>query len=248
MSQRVLLMLAAAVAVVVVGYGSFYFLDEYQPFSTLREDSTVQALRQAIEKNPGDLSSRIRLAALYLDKGEVEAAQAEFQEILKAQPDQTIALTGLGLVYFQQGQRDAALEQFDKVIQILEGQKYAHFTPDLNNAYYYSGLIHLHEGRYQEAESFLRKAVATNSADADAHMYLGWALCQQGRCEEALPELTKATQFVPEEAEPHYYRALVLEKLGNKEEAIQELELALKYRSNYPEATQALNRLREGRP
>lgn len=236
-----LLGLALAATLLTAGYGFFSFADQYRQPKAL--DSAIVALRLAVEKDPTDVSTRIRLATAYLDSGQTAAARAEFEEILKAKPDFVMPITGIGLTYYREGKYNEALEQFDNVIGKLKSVRYAQYTADLNNALYFSGLILLHKGNLQGAEERLRAAVVTNNADGDAHMYLGWVLCQLGKCEEGLAETSLAMQFGPDSAEPHYYNALVLDRLGRKNEAIKELNSALKLRPDWREATEALQKM-----
>ncbi len=243
-SERGLTVLAIAVAVVVAGYGAYFYVDQYRPFGP--GDSTLSSLRGAVEKRPADVMGRIRLATGYIDAGMYDAAEAEFLELLKADAGFSTAVTGLGLVYFKQGKYPQALEQFDEIIRAQEGTKYAELSADLNNAYYYTGVIFMKTGRLNESEQRLRGAILTNPADGEARMYLGWVMCQLGRCQEGLSETNFAVLFDPENPEPHYYQGLVLEKMGQKADAATELSLALKYRSDFAEASEALRRVKGG--
>jgi protein O-GlcNAc transferase len=98
------------------------------------------------------------------------------------------------------------------------------------------GLLRLQEGRFDEAERLLRRAVKVDKRSADAHQFLGSALTGLGRLEEAIRSYEKAIVLRPAFAEAHNNLGYALQVLGRLDEATTHYEKAIKQRPDYCEA------------
>ncbi len=95
-------------------------------------------------------------------------------------------------------------------------------------------------GRYAEAESHLRLAVAADPAAVEAQQTLGVALCAQGRCDEGLPHLEAAAVLAPSSADAQRNLAEAYASRGAMRAAVERYERALALR---PEDLLLLNRV-----
>jgi putative PEP-CTERM system TPR-repeat lipoprotein len=77
-------------------------------------DAGYETLRHWIDKHPTDVSIRIILADLLLDKGRYDEAQKYYAEILKLQPDRIDAGNNRAWSLAQNGDLDEALDQAEK--------------------------------------------------------------------------------------------------------------------------------------
>lgn len=86
------------------------------------------------------------------------------------------------------------------------------------------------------------KVAPNNAAVLDT---LGWLLTQAGQAQRAIPHLRSAVKLVPDNPEIRWHLALALDKAGEKREAAEELDRLLTSRSDFPQAEQAREKLRE---
>lgn len=77
------------------------------------DESRVAALKEILEANPGDTFARYALGMEYSGAGETDAALAEFQRLLTANPDYTNA-------YFMAAQTLARAERSDDAKTMLQ--------------------------------------------------------------------------------------------------------------------------------
>ena len=82
-------------------------------------------------------------------------------------------------------------------------------------------------GRFEEAETHLRRAIALNPQEKYAHFNLGNTLCEQGRFEEALEAARVAVEQRPDFARAHTTLSIALTALGRFEEAEAHLRRAI---------------------
>jgi Flp pilus assembly protein TadD/2-polyprenyl-3-methyl-5-hydroxy-6-metoxy-1,4-benzoquinol methylase len=101
--------------------------------------------------------------------------------------------------------------------------------------HYNVGLAYGALGRFEEAATHNRRAIALQPNHADAHLNLGNALKARGRLDEALASYQRALALRPT-AEGHYNIANVLAELGRFDEAIAQYRAALRLRPDYAEA------------
>ena len=85
-------------------------------------DKAVTALRAGLAGAP-DLAkdamaadATATLGAVYFAQGKVAEAEAEFQRVLTARPDNAAALLGMGKVHFSRSDTAKALESFERVV------------------------------------------------------------------------------------------------------------------------------------
>ena len=63
---------------------------------------TIDALNARLEENPGDLAAWRQLADIRMTLGEIDAAQAAYEEVLRLDPDDAQARAALGIDAFMQ--------------------------------------------------------------------------------------------------------------------------------------------------
>lgn len=138
-----------------------------------------------------------------------------------------------GLIYREQGQRKAAIEEFRRAVQL---------RPDLVEARLNLAAYLLEAGNAQEAVPLLEGALPYEPGNVLVHLNLGDGYRIQGRPAEAITQLSWVVQAAPDLAQAHYNLGLVylFSKLSDKTElqavdaAIKEFETYLRMRPRTP--------------
>jgi tetratricopeptide (TPR) repeat protein len=112
------------------------------------------------------------------------------------------------LARFVKGQPRNALAHFHYAMSLWKGQPAGASLPDLKGV-----------------ETLLRRAVALDSALAEAWLQLGILLSEQQRYAEAIQTLRRATKLQPELAQAHYRLAQAYQRTGQPALAAKELEI-----------------------
>ena len=132
---------------------------------------------------------------------------------LEFDPDNPEAVVKLGRVLRTIGRNEEALEFFQRYHQMVPGD--------------FLGLAHIGSclsamGRYQEAESYLRRAVA-GIDDPQTHYNLGLLLAITNRTSDAIAEYEKALARDPMHADARLNMATALARQGKMDQAWREL-------------------------
>lgn len=174
---------------------------------------------------PGPTSEADRLAQALRNaqRGNFTQAEAEFREILSANPTSIEAKFGLATVLATQGRPLDAIELLHEVIQAQPGHLAAlinlgnalmqignhpeaeqayrtalKLRPDLLPAIYGLGCVLQYHGRSAEAENCFRKALQAQPNDPGLWMNLGTTLRQQHKLSDAVEPYRKAVQIKPD--------------------------------------------------
>lgn len=145
----------------------------------------------------------------------VNAEWAEYltRRALEFDPDNPEAVVKLGRVLRTVGRNDEALGYFQRYHEMVPGD--------------FLGLAHIGSclsamGRYGEAESYLRRAVA-GIDDPQTHYNLGLLLSVTNRGNEAIAEYEKALARDPNHADARLNMATALARQGRMDAALREL-------------------------
>ncbi len=184
----------------------------------------------------------------------LEAAVAtqiqEMQQLVTSQTSQGAAYGELGQVYLAYGFNNAAADCFRNASILIIGEarwpyllgiaeqaagrldsaaaafeQALDLAPDAGAGYVHLGEIRLLQGRPEEAETVLRKALQT-PAGAAAQSLLGQAALARRDFKAAAEHLEAALAAVPEANRLHYPLALAYRGLGDRAKAEQHLALA----------------------
>jgi tetratricopeptide (TPR) repeat protein len=120
-------------------------------------------------------------------------ALAEFQEVLKTDPDNASALRGIGFAYLQQRNFDQAAEYLRRAVQ--------HDSKDPRVHCYYAILLNQagpsSPEKWAEIEKELEIALALDPHLAEAYSLLGYTQAGSGESEKAIASLKKALELSP---------------------------------------------------
>ena len=158
------------------------------------------------------------LAVQYHQAGDLLKAESIYQQILQSDPNQPIALHLLGLISYQAGKNNIAINLINKAIAI--NPDYAEAHCNLGNAL--QGL-----GKLDEAVESFRKAVSIKPDYAEAHSNLGNVLQECGEIDDAVASYKKAITIEPDHAGLHNNLGNALFELGKLDEALESLRNAL---------------------
>lgn len=169
--------------------------------------------------NPGvPLQLQVQRALNLHQQGQLDAAESLYSAILARHAKQVECLHYLGVIKYQKGRHQEAVDLIKKAINL-----------DKNNAEAHSNLgLALHgNGRHQLALDSYARALALNPRHPDAFNNRGNVRRDLHRFEEALADYDSALALRPRFAQALAARADVLNRLGRTQDALDAIDHAL---------------------
>jgi tetratricopeptide (TPR) repeat protein len=135
-------------------------------------------------------------------------------------PEAPAAFVAQGSAAVLRGRAQAALERDDIVEAGRLYRRVLERRPDDPVATAYLGAIATREGRFDEAEALLERALALDPLAADSHNNLGMLRHAQARFAEAIAAYRRALELAPGHGAVHNNLGLSLQESGALDEAI----------------------------
>jgi tetratricopeptide (TPR) repeat protein len=154
----------------------------------------IQSLQKALQLAPGETQAESLLGWAQMLHGEYDDALATFQKVLMKEPANSLARINVGYICLKKRIFGEAIEHLSKAIRLDNDKKatlYAHF---------YLGLVYLQREMYEDAQTFLQKALALGPNLIEAHYELGrayWFAGERDRAQATWTEGFKANKFNP---------------------------------------------------
>lgn len=142
------------------------------------EQEVRELLQTIAARYPANLEARNYLAVLHLVKGELDEAEALWQELLSEDPRYGPARANLGIVYHFRGRFAQAILEFKLAMEL--DPEYGYIAQgNLGNAYYLLG-------RYDEARQVLEDLVQSHPDYHEARALLARILAAQDEVDQAI--------------------------------------------------------------
>jgi tetratricopeptide (TPR) repeat protein len=162
-------------------------------------------------------------------QGDLKAAQAAFEKVTEADPQNPDGWVNIGRATLQEGDVVRARTVLEKALAL---------SPDLARAhFFYSGVLR-QEGDYDGAAQHLRKVLAQYPRDRVAVNNLGRVLFLQRKYPEALRVLQQVLTIDPEDLQAHYNLMLCYNGLGDEKMAKEHQARYLRFKAD--ESAQAI--------
>jgi protein O-GlcNAc transferase len=165
-----------------------------------------------------NLSQMLQQALQCHQTGQLHAAEALYQQVLKRQPRNHDALHYLGVLCVQAQRLEEGMGLIAKSLKLVPAQPQAHLH--LGNAMSAAG-------RFKEALAAYDKALAFQSAYPDAHSNRAQTLLMMGHAEQALASADKALSLGVAFPQAHAIRGDALRSLSRHADAVLAYDQAL---------------------
>ncbi|MBI5496480.1 MAG: tetratricopeptide repeat protein, partial [Deltaproteobacteria bacterium] len=146
---------------------------------------------------------RAMLAQVAYKQKNYPLAFSEFEEALKAMPQNTEARAAYGAALRDQGRTEEAQKQLKQAL--VEDPRNAIILAE-------NGSFAASQGQYERAIDFFQQAIAVAPKDADFHVRLGAAMFQKGDAAGALEALKVAQGLAPTNPDVFFWMALAIRK------------------------------------
>jgi protein O-mannosyl-transferase len=155
-----------------------------------------------------------RQSATYRD------AETLWRATIAKNPDCWMAYNNLGVVQFEKGSVEDAIEKYQQSLRL---------HPDYPEAHYNLGSALLQKGYADEAIRQCEEALKIQPNEPDAHVVLGNAFMAKRDVDRAINQYQQALTVRPEDSNAHYNLGIALQEKGETERAAREYEKARKY-------------------
>lgn len=198
-------------------------------------------------------------------RGEIAQAKQLYERILEVDKDHAEALHLLGVIAFQVGKNEIAIQFIGRALEIEPDFAEAHcnlanalvshgkveaavgslrtalkLKPDFIDAHCKLGDTLRMLGRMDEAAASCRHAIELQPTNPSGYIKLGIVLRSQGRFEDALDCFKEAIRIDPQSPETYSHAGSILRGLGNYDEAIACFRQALQLNPDLDEIESAL--------
>jgi Tol biopolymer transport system component/tetratricopeptide (TPR) repeat protein len=188
-----------------------------------QNDAAIGAGEKAVALDPKNATAHALLAEAYLRGGKQSDAEREATAALSDDENNPDGHRAMGWVALIAGRKDAALTEWQRVVQISPGVSFFHFefgqvygfylndpsdaVPQLQTAvqlyppyvpsYIALGGAYLSQNQPGPAILQYQKALTYDPNSNDAYLGLGLAFQKQGRCPQAIPYLQRSLELNP---------------------------------------------------
>lgn len=125
-----------------------------------------------------------------LGAGELDAAQAAFQQARELQPNNAVVYYQLGEVFSRRGELAEAISHFRKAIQL---------EPDEPEFYFRLALLQAQVRRFHDAQQILNELLRVRPRYSDAYLLLGHIASEQGDDASAVQHLGEYVRLRPDD-------------------------------------------------
>lgn len=219
-------------------------------------DDARLELERAVELQPDDLATLIRLGRITVAQGDTQAGARWFGHAQRVAPESAAALLGLGRIASLSGRPAEAVELFERVLEL---------QPSATSARYGLGLALRELGRLEEArvhmaissgilptfDDPLIESVSGLLADAaELRMAAGSAAAGEQDWQGAVAQFLRAVELAPEDPSARLKLATALGEAGQHRAAIEHFNTTIQLDPNNRDAHFNLGAalLRIGRP
>ena len=162
-------------------------------------------------------------------QGDLKAAQAAFEKVTEADPQNPDGWVNIGRAALQEGDLPRARTVLEKALSL---------SPDLARAHFFYGSVLRQDGDYAGAEQHFRKVLDQYPLDRVAINNLGRVLFLQRKYSEAVAVLKQVLAIDPEDLQAQYNLMLCYNGLGDEKLAKEHQERYLRFKAD--EASQAI--------
>src|SRR5437667_1735635 len=145
-------------------------------------------------------------------------AETLWRTTIATNPDCWMAYNNLGVVQFEKGNVEDAIEKYQQSLGL---------HPDYPEAHYNLGSALLQKGYADEAIRQCEEALKIQPNEPDAHIVLGNAFMAKQDVDRAIAHYEQALRLRPDDSNAHYNLGTALKQKGDVERAAQEYEKAL---------------------
>jgi tetratricopeptide (TPR) repeat protein len=211
--------------------GGIFFLDAQYL-------NSVIAWKKSAAIAPLGERSHFTLAMAEVRLNHRDWAKAELQKLASAQPQNPLYVYWLGRLDFDAQQYAAAINRFQKAIEL---------DPKMVRAYDNLGLCHDYIGRVDEAIQDYRQAIELNRLHPHPspwpHLDLAVVLMEKNQLAEAEQSLREAIRYDSQLPQAYYQLGRVLESANRDPEAVEALKQAAGLDASYPDPHYLLGRI-----
>lgn len=168
-------------------------------------NGALAAFNKSRELSPKDAIPLLQLALLYEDNGKLEESRKAYEEVLKMQPDNAVALNNVAYAKAEEG------VDLDQALTLAERARSK--RPNDPNVIDTVGLIFVKKNLTDDGLRLLRELVSRVPANPLYHLHLAMALYQKGDKAEAKKELQAAQRYGPSNKDQQRIRELMA-KIG----------------------------------
>lgn len=214
-------------------------------------DSASSLYQKILQFDKNQTVASYKLGLLFLDKGQVDKAQAEADQLIKKYPKRGDGYRLKGLVDFYRKKYDDAITSLQQSIKLGPSLEGYHFlglcyynkgelesalsqfrvildrVPNARKARLMTAQTLLAQKRIEDGIAEIKKVLADDDADATAHNLLGSAYMSQGLFEEGMRELHRATKLDPKMVNAHLKKGAFYFSKGRNVEGETELATAV---------------------
>ena len=196
-----------------------------------RKNAFSQQAMQSFSTQPASFGlSKVDIllqnAAAHHTEGRLAQAEALYRQVLQISPRHSVTLHLLGLVAFQVGQSEAALDLIESAIQA---------NPEFAEAYCSRGNAQYQLMRYAEAVASFDEAIRLNPTISEAHHNLGSALNAMNQQQAALRSYDEAIRLNPDYVEAYFNRGNIFLALKQYQAAVESYDKAIRLNANIAE-------------
>ncbi len=207
------------------------------------------------------ISEALAVAVQYHQSGNLAHAEAIYRQVLQAVPSHAGALHLMGVLVYQKGSHDAAIQYLRQSLisdpsdacchcylglayravgkmdeALASYQQALHLKPDYAEAHNNLGNVLRDQGQLAQAVARYQDAIHFKPDFAEAHNNLGNALQEQGQLAEVVTQYQEALRLKPDYAEAHNNLGIALKDQGQLAEAVTQYQEALRLKPDYAEA------------
>lgn len=239
-------------------------MSSYSRISYIRElygdiPGAMDMMQRAVDSGTSNLEStawvRTQLGNLFFNNGQIDKAQAEYEQTLEARPNYVYAVAGLGRVEAAKGNSQEAIKLLEKAVGIMPMPE---FVITLGDLYHATGQTQKASQEYKLVTT-IEKLFRANGVDMDMEIALfdadhdqnlpetlalaqkafanrpsihgadalAWALYKTGHYTEAQKYSQEALKLGTKDALKLFHAGMIALKLGNESQAREYLEQAL---------------------